>query len=257
MMTLELPKPILGEITAFTISTPDLERSFAFYQKLGFTEVMRSDWPFPFIQITDGAILIMLRQDKEPYMALTYYVKDTAPVVNDLEAKGITFIHKPKPTDMVKRYVFSSPDGLKVSIVGVPDGFTKPAGPTMLTMPQTDYFNPDKYPNKVCGLFGEYAHPVADLEKTIAFWEKLGFKAVSKFSSPYPWAILSDGLSVVGAHQSNHFSSPAITFFAVDSKEKIAALKEKGITEIAEQGAANAVLTTPEQQQIFLYKLGM
>jgi hypothetical protein len=127
----------------------------------------------------------------------------------------------------------------------------------MLTMSPADYFNPDKYPNKVCGLFGEFAHPVVDLDKAIEFWAKLGFKAVSKFTSPYPWAILSDGLGIVGAHQTTHFSYPAITFFAADSKDKIAALKEAGVTGMVEEGPANAVLTTPEQQHIFLYKLGM
>jgi catechol 2,3-dioxygenase-like lactoylglutathione lyase family enzyme len=254
---LELPQPILGNITAFTIASPDLERSLAYYKMLGFSEVMRSDWPFPFIQITDGAILIMLRLGNDPYIALTYYIGDLVPVITDLEQKGISFIHEPKPTDMVKRYVFSSPDGLKVSLVGVPEGFTQPPGPTMLTMEQQDYFNPDKYVNKVCGMYGEFAHPVADLEKTIAFWQLLGFKAVSKFTSPYPWAIMSDGLSVVGAHQTTHFSYPAITFFAGDMKDKIAALKEQGLTDYVEQGPSNAILTTPEQQHIFLYKLGM
>lgn len=251
-----LPKPILGEITAFTIASPDLEKSFAFYQKLGFKEVFRADWPFPWIQITDGVLLIMLRKDPKPYIAVTYYVKDIKKVVADLDTKGLQFIERAKDKDMLKRYVMQSPDGLTISLINVMDGFKQPAGPGMLTMPQEDYFKPEKYVNKTCGLFGEFAHPVTDLGKSIEYWKLLGFNTVSKFTSPYPWAIISDGLSIVGLHQSKHFSYPAITFFAADMEDKIARLKKAGLKNYTEQGPGNIDVITPEGQHIFLFQLG-
>ena len=252
-----LPTPILGEITAFTITSPDLEQSLAYYQKLGFKELYRADWPFPWIQITDGVLLIMLRADPKPYIALTYYVKDINGVVADLDKKGIKFTFRAKDADQLKRYVMQSPDGLTISLVNIIEGFTQPPRPGMLTMPQQDYFNPDKYVNKVCGLFGEYAHPVTDLEKSLEYWALLGFNAISKFTAPYPWAIISDGLSIVGLHQTDKFNYPVITFFAADMKDKINKLKEAGLTDYTEQGPSNIVLTTPEQQHINLFKLGM
>ena len=252
-----LPVPILGEITAFTITSPDLERSLAYYQKLGFKELYRADWPFPWIQITDGVLLIMLRADATPYIALTYYVKDINGVVAGLDNKGIKFTQRAKDSDALKRYVMQSPDGLTISLVNIIEGFSQPPGPGMLTMPQQDYFNPEKYVNKVCGLFGEFAHPVKDLEKSLEYWALLGFKAISKFTAPYPWAIISDGLSIVGLHQTTDFSYPAITFFAADMKDKIAKLKEAGLTDYTEKGSGSIVLTTSEQQHINLFKLGM
>ena len=252
-----LPTPILGDITAFTITSPDLEKSLAYYQKLGFKELYRADWPFPWIQITDGVLLIMLRADSNPYIALTYYVSDINSVVAGLDKKGIKFTMRAKDSDMLKRFVMQSPDGLTISLVGIIEGFSQPSGPGMLSMPHQDYFNPEKYVNKVCGLFGEFAHPVADLETSIKYWELLGFKAISKFTAPYPWAIISDGLSIVGLHQTKNFDYPAITFFAADMKEKITKLKEGGLTDYVEKGPANIVLTTPEKQHINLFKLGM
>ncbi len=252
-----LPTPILGEITAFTITSPDLEKSLAYYQKLGFKELFRADWPFPWIQITDGVLLIMLRADPKPYIALTYYVKDINSVVADLDKKGFKFTQRAKDNDMLKRYVMQSPDGLTISLVNIMEGFSQPPGPGMLAMPQQDYFNPEKYVNKTCGLYGEFAHPVADLERSLEYWKLLGFNVISKFTSPYPWAIISDGLSIVGLHQSNHFNYPAITFFAADMKEKINKLKEAGLTGYEEKAGGNIVLTTPEQQHINLFKLGM
>src|SRR5260221_10149824 len=106
----------LGEISAFTIATPDPEASLQFYKKIGFRELMRMDFPFPWIQITDDAVLIMLRKADDPYLALTYYVRDIIKVVTDLEDKGIEFIFKPLDSDFVKRYLFQSPDGLNISL---------------------------------------------------------------------------------------------------------------------------------------------
>ena len=257
ILVFNLPTPILGEITAFTITTPDLETSLTYYQRLGFKEVFRADWPFPWIQVSDGVLLIMLRKDDTPYIALTYYVKNIDRVVTMLEQKGVQFTQRPKDTDMIKRYLLTSPDSINISLVSIVDGFYQPAGPGMLQMPQQDYFNPEKYVNKTCGLFGEYAHCVADLEKSLAFWQLLGFTAISKFSAPHLWAIISDGLSIVGLHQSSEFTYPAITYFAADMKDKINALKQNGLTNYTEKNESNMILTTPEQQHIFLYKLGM
>lgn len=115
----------------------------------------------------------MLRLYKKPYCALTYYTKDIENSVKIVDDAGIAFTEKPKDTDMIKRYVLQSPDELNISLVNIPDGFSQPPGPSMLTLPQQDYFNPEKYVNKTCGLYGEFAHPVKDFEHAISFWENL------------------------------------------------------------------------------------
>jgi catechol 2,3-dioxygenase-like lactoylglutathione lyase family enzyme len=242
----DLPKPILGDITAFTITSPDLERSLAYYQRLGFTEVFRADWPFPWIQVSDGVVLIMLRKDPKPYIALTYYVKEIDAVVRALTGKGIEFAQKAKKTDPIKRYLIQSPDGLNISLVGIIDGFYQPAGPGMLQMPHADYFKPERYVNKTIGLFGELAHPVADLERSLEFWSLLGFTAISKFASPYPWAIISDGLSIVGLHQTTSFSYPVLTYFAGDMTTKINRLKEHGLAGYKENDDGNMYWLLPK-----------
>jgi predicted lactoylglutathione lyase len=253
-----LPTPKLADVSAITINSPDLEKSLKFYQQLGFSEIYRNDFPFPWIQVSDGVLLIMLRYGKEPYIALTYYVKELDKVVNELEGEGIVFTEKPKGDEMIKRYLFKSPDGLNVSLVTFVEGFYQPAGPGMLRMPPQDYSKPEKYVNKTCGLFGEFAQPVKDLEHSLPFWEKLGFKVMTKFTSPYPWAILSDGLNVIGLHQVTHFTQPTITYFAADMKDKVEKLKASGVEGFAEAGGgANFILSTPEKQNINLFKLGM
>ncbi len=254
---LNIPTPILGEVSAITIASPDLEKSFDFYKNLGFEEVMRMNFPFSRIQISDGALLIMLRQDNTEYIALTYYVKDIDKSIEIIENGGLAFLETPKPTDVIKKYLLKSPDGFNISFVHIIDGYSQPKGPTMLTMPQSDYTNPEKYANKTCGMFGEFAQPVKDLEVSISFWSLLGFNALYKSSGQNPWAILSDGLAIVGLHQTESFSKPTITFFAADMKSKIENLKQKGIDNYREQSHGNIVLTTPEGQEINLFSLGM
>ena len=254
---MELPKPKLGNVTAITMSSPDLAKSLSFYQKLGFHEVMRSDFPFPWIQVSDGALLMMVRFGKDPYIALTYYVSDIANLVSGLEKEDVQFAEKPNPGDMIQRYLIRSPDGLTISLVGIFDGFLQPEGPTMLRMVPQDMGNPEKYVNKVCGMFGELAHPVKDLEASILWWSTLGFKALSKFTSPYPWAILSDGLAIVGLHQTTKFDYPVITYFAMDMKEKIGKLKESGLDGIPENAGPSITLETPEKQHFNLFSMGI
>jgi hypothetical protein len=40
-------------------------------------------------------------------------------------------------------------------------------------------------------------------------------------------------------------------------KDKIAKLKAEGLSDYTDKGESNTVLKTPEQQTVFLYKLGM
>lgn len=254
---LNLPQPKLGDVTAITITTPDLEKSLAFYTKLGFKEVARFDFPFPWIQVSDGALLMMLRKDPVAAISLTYYVKDMDRVVKEVEAAGIKFAEK-KDMGGIKRNIIISPDGLKIALVTWVETFVQPAGPTMLKMNQADYFNPEKYTNATIGMFGEFAHPVKDLDAAIAFFEKLGFAKLHVNESPYKWAILSDGLAVIGAHQTTNFSDPTITYFASDMTTKIAALKAAGGFEMhKDMGESSTVLKTPEGQKLNLFKLGM
>ena len=46
---------------------------------------------------------------------------------------------------------------------------------------------------------------------------------------PYKWGIFSDGLMIVGLHETDFFDKPSITYFSADSKEIIAGLQEKGL----------------------------
>lgn len=218
----------LGDVSTITMTSPDLATSLAFYEKLGFAEVARNEMPFPWIQVSDGSLLIMLRRHDKPFCSLTYYCKHLDQVVEALEAAGIVFSGNPAPNDMIRRFMFLTPDGFNIGLVTYVDVFKQPTAYTAVTFPPNDFFEPAKYPNPACGIFGEYAHPVKDLDKSIAYWQQFGFSYKQKYTHPYPWTIMTDGLTVIGLHQTDTFDYPVITYFAADQAAKIDQLKAAG-----------------------------
>jgi hypothetical protein len=248
----------LGEVACVYVTTTDLDSSMTVYEKLGFQKIASNTFPVPWVQASDGSLLIMMRKDANPYIGLTYYVTDIEKVTEQLEKDGIVFTQKPKEGDPIKRYYFKSPDGLNIMLASNIGGFQQPHGITLLNMKPEDFQSADKYPNKQCGAFGEFCHPVSDLNKSIAFWKKLGFNIKSQVNAPYPYAILSDGLMLIGLHQTKNFTYPAVTYFGLNTEKRIQQLKEQGLKNFTEMaGKNNVVFKTWEGQHFFLFSLGM
>jgi len=248
----------LGEVACVYVTTPDLDSSVAVYEKLGFPKIASNTFPVPWAQVSDGSLLIMMRKDATPYIGLTYYTNDIEKVVDQLEKQGIVFIQKPKEGDPIKRYYIKTPDGFNVMLASNLGAFTQPTGATMLTMKQEDFTKADKYPNKQCGAFGEFCHPVVDLDKSLDYWKKLGFTVKTKMTSPYPWAIVTDGLMQVGLHQTKDFNYPAVTYFGLNTEKRVQQLKEKGLKNFTDMmGKNNVILKTWEGQHFFLFSIGM
>jgi hypothetical protein len=242
------------------INTPNLDSSLAVYEKLGFAKTASNELPWPWMQLSDGSLLIMMRKDSSPYIGLTYYVADVDKVAAELEKDSIVFTQKPKEGDFVKRYFFTSPEGLSIMLASNPGGFSKPTGKTLIAMKNADLDSADKFPNKQCGAFGEFALPVTDMNSSLAFWKNLGFK--SKMAEHDPpvfmnFAILFDGLMLIGLHKTKNFDYPAITYFGINTEKRVAQLKEKGLQNFSNiQGKNNVSLKTWEGQHFFIFSLG-
>jgi predicted lactoylglutathione lyase len=248
----------LGDVACVSITSKNLDSSMAVYSKLGFAETTSNTFPFPWVQASDGSLLLMIRKDDTPYIGLTYYSNNLDKTIAQLEKDGIEFAQKPKETDMLKRYYIKTPDGFNVVIANNLGKFSQPVGPTMLTMKQDDFKSADKYPNKQCGAFGEFCQPVTDIDNSIAFWEKLGFKVKSKMTQPYPYAILSDGLMLIGLHQTKDFNYPAITYFGINTEKRVQQLKDAGLKNFTDMmGKNNVIFTTWEGQHFFIFSMGM
>ena len=77
-------------------------------------------------------------------------------------------------------------------------------------------------------------------------------------NQPYPHAILSDGLMLIGLHQTKNFNYPAVTYFGLNTDKRIQQLKDKGVKNFSEMmGKNNVILKTWEGQHFFLFAMGM
>ena len=75
---------------------------------------------------------------------------------------------------------------------------------------------------------------------------------------PYPYAILSDGLMLIGLHQTNEFNYPVVTYFGINTEKRVQELEAKGVQNFNEMmGKKNVVLKTWEGQHFNLFSVGM
>jgi len=250
----------LGAASQIVIGTEDIEASALVYDRIGFRRIAEGVTPNPFIQYTDDSLLIVLNQDKMKYAGLVYFGKDMQKTVEYLISIGTVFMERTNDASgNFFQGIFITPDAVMVNLVNFdPVNMYQPTL-NLRNLPEQDFADPSKYPNSKIGIFGEYSVPVPDLEKSLEYWQLLGFEILSKNEQPYPWAIIGDGLNIIGLHQTTEFKVQAITYFAPDMENKIANLKSDGLEDnIARFSGTggddkNVVLTTMEDQHFFLF----
>lgn len=235
-----------GTFAGLTYSTPDLEKGKQLFEQLNYKELKRNDNS---IYLSDGSLLIKLEQGNDKKYELTYYSDDPKSLLKQFADNGVAVNNN--------HIVFQ---GVTIVVREKVFGVDEQTGVTFLTMKPNDFMDGSKFPNEKCGVFGEYAIPVEDLDEAIAWWEKLGFKAPMKMSQPYPHAIMSDGYMIVGLHQTTEFREPSMTYFAPDMESRVKSLREEGTPGIEHtmgDNDKNVVVTMPGGQSIFLFSMGM
>ena len=77
-------------------------------------------------------------------------------------------------------------------------------------------------------------------------------------SPSFAWAVVSDGLMLIGLHQTKNFSYPAVTYFGLNTENRTQQLKQNGVKNITPfMGNNNVVLKTWEGLHFFLFSAGM
>jgi hypothetical protein len=250
----------LGTASQIVIGTEDLEASALVYDRIGYRRVAHGNTPGPFIQYTDDSSLILLTQDGMKYIGLIYFDKNMLRNVDELMSQGVEF--QQQTNDAAGNFfhgIFTTPDGVMINLVNFDPGNMYQPDRKLINIPENDLGALENYPNKMIGIFGEYSVPVSGLETSLEYWQKLGFDVLSRNEEPYPWAIVTDGLNVLGLHQTTEFNTQAITYFAPDMEKRIAALKNNGLEDNINRFSGsgnsdkNAVLTTMENQHFFLF----
>jgi predicted lactoylglutathione lyase len=250
----------LGTASQIAISTNDLEASTIVYDKIGFKRIGHGDIPNKYIQYTDDSTVILLNEDGMESIGFIYFGPNMQLVVDELKRRGTSFIQE--TDDAFGKFfqgVFITPDGVAITLVNFDPGTMFQPKHTLAGMSEEDLIDSSKYPNHKIGVFGEYSVPVKDLQASLRYWKSIGFEALSIKDEPYPWAIVTDGLNIIGLHQTTEFTRQAITYFAPDMKRRIENLRNDGLDDNIDGfigtggGDNNVVLTTMENQKFFLF----
>ncbi len=234
-----------GEAVQISISVKNLKESLPFYRKLGFQWVSgRQEGEHPWVLLSDGTVHIVLSQNPFPSPALTYFAADMEERVRFLQQAGIPFNDLTRREGKLVHAVLQDPNQV---------------GITLIPFDTRDIPRPKGASLSRCGNFGELSIPTGDLASTLAFWKKLGFRVTFRSDDPYPWAILSDSLMVLGIHQTTRFNRPALTYFSTDVAERITRLKAEGIpfesvSTDRDGRVFNAIARAPDGQLFFLFR---
>jgi hypothetical protein len=234
----------LGKGVHVIRTTTDIEISRPFYDHLNYKILFEKKEPTPLILWTDGRLNLLLQEDKESYIGFQYFDENLKKNLSELKKKvKLTFEGKISPNGPFQ-VNFSDPNGVKISIIEAEYNLA------LRPSPRGDSIIP-------YGNFGEFAIPTEDYTETEEFWKTLGFEVLFSNKDPYPWGILTDGLIVIGVHQSADFDRPALTYFKPEMIEVISELQEKGIifheSEMSKIKDGNGITTSPEGQLFFFF----
>ncbi len=242
----------LGQFVEFDLAVKDVAAAQKFYESLGFKNTAAAPAGHSIAAVTDGNVVLALHQTEFLSPTITYYGANLSECLKALQANGVKPAMLKNGNGKASEMEFFDPDSQRIllkaqtpaSRPGVGFELMTPAGPQ----------NKEKHYSKI-GMFGEFSIAVKDRAASAAFWQKLGFKKFHESNSPYPWGIYSDGLTVLGLHQTTEFKESALSFFSKDSRDRISALKKEGFNFIADIDPTNSVLKSPDSQMIFVFNM--
>lgn len=185
----------LGTYVEIETAVDQVAEALDFYEKLGFQATGTG-------AVTDGWIVIRPVAGHQPTPTIRYLGSNTALI------KRMGIAHQ------------QHGDSLEL---------TDPSGMHILLTPGPATAKPAARSRSCCGRFGELAIPCKNLNRAVAYWQKLGYERLHLSSDPYPWSILSDGLLIVGLHQTTMLGAPTITYVAGDIQERIQHFRDVGL----------------------------
>ncbi|MFC1555477.1 hypothetical protein ACFL67_00180 [candidate division KSB1 bacterium] len=238
----------LGEHLQIALSVEDIQKTKEFFDRLGHRKTDNFDpQPFAVEMLADGYNLIGLNERAFHSPVLKYYARDFDEVVKYLESLDCI-------VNTVK-------DGEKVMAASVFD----PSEQHIVVLPLETRNIPEPENKSVVGIgtFEEYAIPVEDLNVSLAFWKSIGYEPIQGAGyggkEPYPWQVITDGLLMIGLHQTQEFPVAGLAYYHPEQKQNIEILRSGGMEFAAEMKDKNgdvvsAIAVTPDQQPVFIFQ---
>lgn len=234
-----------------SLNVRDIERSLAFYTALGF-EPLDGDVEIKNVSLQKGHCRLGLYQGHlDPAETqLIFWQGDVPGIARELESLGVEFFRGPNEDENGAAFMLKDPDGHPIFVINLPvfffnqPGHERPADATPRTAkgggPRFGYF--------ILSL------AVADLDRSVAFYGKLGFKQHSREDIS---ATLRNGDCTISLYEGHPADWMQLTFWQGDvyeiARDLIAKglVLERGPTTNADGAAGDgAIIRDPDGHQL-------
>jgi hypothetical protein len=201
----------LGHFLEFSVRTPAILDSIAYYKTLGFAELEIGDvWPHKYAVVSDGLLSIGLHDREFDAPAIAFVQQDLAKHARSMTDHGFDFSFMQLDEDSFNELGLADSDGHNV------------------TMLEARTFNAgDEDENdSVCGTWFELSLPVTEAVHSARFWASVAPNLLRVREEPTTHMRFDAGGAAIGLSESIALSGPSLCFRCPD-KDKLLALIEQ------------------------------
>jgi len=212
---------MVGRFLELSIQTQDIRASLDFYERLGFSAAEVGEaWPHPYAVVTDGRVYIGLHQAPQSETsiladtALTFVRPDLLASLDEFERLGLDFEFRRLGSDQFNEVGWRDPSGNLIRLV------------------EARTFSPLKRragENSGCGYFLEIGLPAAEIDRSKAYWEQLGFIGIPEPNAHPPHICCISDTVDLGLYDPADLPRPTLLFDAEDPAGLVAQIRERGI----------------------------
>ena len=234
---------MIGRFLEISIEAPDILASIEFYRGLGMLPATTGEiWSHRYGVLSDGNLVVGLHDYSFASPSLTYVRPELRQHLGKLEKHAGSLSFAKIADDEFHEAGFTDPDGHMVAVL------------------EARTFSPleiDRSDITILGHFSEYGLPVTNLDRSIAFWENLGFVMIERNDGPLPYASLTGDFLNLGLYVHPEMRTPALVFRETDMAVRIEYLRAQGYkvlpgTPVSMDQTTGATLQAPEGTWIYL-----
>jgi catechol 2,3-dioxygenase-like lactoylglutathione lyase family enzyme len=205
---------MLGELLEYSLTCDPLAAAVEFFFRLGFVETRAGDIVSePYAPLANGTVTIGLRQSGVREPVAVFVRPKLKEYLHALRRQHIALEFADIADDEFHRAGFKDPNGQLIVLVEA-----------RTCAPSADAVDAVS----IVGSFLELSLPTHSIDESMAFWERLGVKALARGTTPSPWVRIGGHGLTLGLYEGRRFV-PGLSFTCTDLDTRSAYLEAMGL----------------------------
>jgi len=228
----------LGRFLEFSVRTPNILESLAYYKTLGFTELEIGDvWPHKYAVLSDGVLCIGLHEREFNAPAITFVQQDLAKRARSMADHGFDFDFMQLDEDAFNELRLADRDGHRITMLEA------------RTFTGGDEFDNDSD----CGTWFELSLPARDAVHSARFWASVAPNLLRMREEPTTHMRFDVDGAAVGISESIALTSPSLCFRCQDKNALSALIEKHGLPHEKFPGYEGAFVALKAPEGTMLY----